>query len=60
MENSTLAGQFEFKIKIAEMGIQMIDALNVLHKIGFTHWDIKLDNICYANGTYYLIDFAFS
>lgn len=38
----------------------MIDALNVLHKIGFTHWDLKLDNICFANGTYYLIDFAFS
>lgn len=42
------------------MSIQIFDALKALHKIGFCHWDIKLDNICFLNGKYYLIDFAFA
>ena len=42
------------------MAIQIFDALLLLHKIGFCHWDIKLDNICYKDGRYFLIDFAFA
>jgi hypothetical protein len=30
----------------------------VLHKVGFCHWDLKLDNICFYKGRYFLIDFA--
>lgn len=40
------------------MGIQILRALQKLHKVGFCHWDLKLDNICYSDGFYYLIDFA--
>lgn len=42
------------------MGIQVLEALKNLHKVGFCHWDLKLDNICYDNGNYYLIDFAYA
>jgi len=28
--------------------------------VGYCHWDLKLDNICYNEGFYYLIDFAFA
>ena len=38
----------------------MIEALQRLHQVGFCHWDIKLDNICFENGRYFLIDFAFA
>ena len=60
MENQNLASQTEFKIKIMDMAIQILDALVLLHKVGFCHWDLKLDNICFSDGRYYLIDFAFS
>lgn len=36
----------------------MLVGLKCLHDIGFCHWDLKLDNICYKEGYYYLIDFA--
>lgn len=36
----------------------MLTALDALHQIGYCHWDLKLDNICYKEGYYYLIDFA--
>lgn len=42
------------------MGLQVFDALTTLHKVGFCHWDIKLDNICFLDDRYYLIDFAFA
>lgn len=38
----------------------MLEALNRLHQVGYCHWDIKLDNVCYKNGTYNLIDFAYA
>jgi serine/threonine protein kinase len=60
MENQNLASQTEFKIKIMNMALQILDALVLLHKVGFCHWDLKLDNICFSDGRYYLIDFAFS
>lgn len=47
-----MAKSYEFKIKVAEMGIQILEALNNLHSVGFCHWDLKLDNICYNEGTY--------
>ena len=50
----------EFKIKVAQMSIQVLEALNTLHQIGFCHWDIKLDNVCFIDGTYNLIDFAYA
>jgi serine/threonine protein kinase len=43
---------------VAEMGIQILKALNILHEIGYCHQDLKLENICYKNGAYYLIDFG--
>lgn len=42
------------------MALQVFDSLQMLHRVGFCHWDIKLDNICYLKGKYYLIDFAFA
>lgn len=60
MEQPQLASTWDFKVKVAEMGIQVLDALNSLHKVGFCHWDLKLDNICYNKGSYFLIDFAYA
>jgi thiamine kinase-like enzyme len=28
--------------------------------VGFCHWDLKLDNICFDDGRYFLIDFAYA
>jgi len=49
-----------FKLNVSIMGLQIIEALERLHQIGFCHWDLKLDNICFKDGKYYLIDFAFA
>ena len=38
----------------------MVESLQRLHSVGFCHWDIKLDNICFREGRYFLIDFAFA
>jgi serine/threonine protein kinase len=36
-----------FSLKtVAQIGIQLIDRLEVLHKLGFVHLDLKPDNIC--------------
>ena len=40
------------------MGKQVLKALEKLHRIGFCHSDLKLDNICFKDGHYFLIDFA--
>ena len=42
------------------MSLQIFDSLVSLHKVGFCHWDLKLDNICFFKDQYYLIDFAFA
>lgn len=60
MEQPELANTFEFKVKVAQMSVQVLEALNTLHQVGYCHWDIKLDNVCYYNGTYNLIDFAYA
>ena len=49
-----------FKMQVADMSLQICEGLEFLHKVGFCHWDIKLDNICYLDGKYCLIDFAFA
>ena len=49
---------YSLKIKVAEMAQQLLESLEQLHKVGFCHWDLKLDNICYDDGKYFLIDFA--
>jgi len=49
-----------FKLKVTNMGIQVLNALEKLHAVGFCHWDLKLDNICFKNGYYFLIDLAFA
>ena len=36
----------------------MLKALECLHNVGYCHWDLKPDNICYKDGYFYLIDFA--
>ena len=60
MQNRQLAETIEFKRKIADMSLQIFDSLVCLHKVGFCHWDLKLDNICFFKDQYYLIDFAFA
>jgi len=42
------------------MGMQVISSLEKLHAAGFVHQDIKLDNICWKDGFYYLIDFGYA
>ena len=58
MESRQASQSPEFKLKVVEMGQQILSALNKLHQVGYCHWDLKLDNICLVNGYYYLIDFA--
>lgn len=49
---------------ILQVGIQMIDRVEALHKVGFLHWDIKPDNFCIGKGSkndiIYCIDFGLS
>lgn len=60
MESRKASTSCSLKIKVAEMAQQLLESLESLHKVGFCHWDLKLDNICYDDGKYFLIDFAFS
>lgn len=60
MESRQASNSYSFKIKVCQMAVQVLEALQRLHQVGFCHWDIKLDNICYHEGRYYLIDFAFA
>lgn len=60
MESRSHARSTHFKLKVTEMGIQVLNALEKLHTAGFCHWDLKLDNLCYDAGKYFLIDFAFA
>ena len=61
-----------FMINIVQMLRHIIKAIIKLHKVGYLHNDLKLDNICYkaepgsksrsgqAKGTYFLIDYGTS
>ena len=60
MESRQASNSYDFKIKISQMALQVLESLQRLHSVGFCHWDIKLDNICFNEGRYYLIDFAFA
>jgi tRNA A-37 threonylcarbamoyl transferase component Bud32 len=42
------------------MGLQLLHGLDNLHAVGYCHWDLKLDNVCYLGGNYFLIDFAYA
>lgn len=59
MQSQKASNSHSLKIKVSEMALQLLEALEQLHKVGFCHWDLKLDNICYDDGKYFLIDFAF-
>jgi len=45
MSQNTLIGE-ESYIFAFDMGIQILQALKVLHRAGFVHVDMKPDNIC--------------
>jgi tRNA A-37 threonylcarbamoyl transferase component Bud32 len=60
MTDRRKAKSIELKLKVCDMARQVLNALNCLHRIGYCHWDLKLDNICYKDGYFYLIDFALS
>ena len=42
------------------MGIDILNALKTLHRVGYCHQDLKLENICFKDGQYRLIDFGCS
>ena len=46
--------------ELSEFGIQLTSQLQFLHQLGYTHNDMKLQNICFdkPNNSYTLIDFA--
>lgn len=46
--------------QLSDLGMQLTSQLEIIHQLGFTHGDIKFQNICYDRhtGTYTLIDFA--
>ena len=46
--------------QLSDIGIQLTSQFEILHKLGYTHGDIKLQNICFDRHTdsYTLIDFA--
>lgn len=45
---------------ISDIGIQTISQLEILHKLGFVHGDLKFQNICFnkISKTYSVIDFG--
>jgi serine/threonine protein kinase len=44
----------------SRIGIEICNQLEILHQLGYTHGDIKLQNICYnqEKDSYHLIDLA--
>jgi serine/threonine protein kinase len=44
--------------RVATMGLDVLSCLEKLHSLGFCHQDLKLENICFKNGQYTLIDFG--
>ena len=50
-----------FNLKnLSDMGMQIVSQLEILHKLGYNHGDLKFQNICYNEETkiYSIIDFA--
>jgi len=47
-------------LRVARMGTDILACLQRLHGIGFCHMDLKLENICFKNSQYTLIDFGCS
>ena len=45
---------------MSDIGMQIVSQLEILHKLGFTHGDLKFQNMCYNPETqlYSIIDFA--
>lgn len=46
LEDQMLHNCFDNK-QISKMGMQLISQLEIIHKIGYTHGDLKFQNICY-------------
>ena len=46
--------------EIFDFGMQIVSQLEILHKLGYTHGDLKFQNICFDEHTkrFTLIDFA--
>lgn len=46
--------------RISNMGMQLVSQLEIIHRIGYTHGDLKFQNICYHLETeqFSIIDFA--
>ena len=46
--------------QLSDLGMQLVSQLEILHKLGYTHGDIKFKNICFdkISGNYSLIDFG--
>lgn len=59
LEDSMLHNCFEIK-RISKMGMQLVSQLEIIHRIGYTHGDLKFQNICYneEQDQYSIIDFA--
>jgi serine/threonine protein kinase len=59
LEDSMLHNCFDNK-KISKMGMQLISQLEIIHKLGFTHGDLKFQNICYnkERDSFSIIDYA--
>lgn len=50
-----------FNLKgISDIGMQIVSQMEIIHKLGYTHGDLKFQNICYNEETkrYTVIDFA--
>ena len=45
-------------LRVATMGLDVLSCLEKLHELGFMHQDLKLENICFKNGQYTLIDYG--
>lgn len=59
LEDPTKHTQFTLK-ELSICGMQLVSQLEILHKLGYTHSDIKFQNICYDKkaNQYTMIDFA--